>query len=125
MPKQFTQWAEDTLRAKFKKVVVSSTLKHSAAVVKSDTSAGMRIMMKLMEEKGKFALDGTYTLELNAQAPLVVMLEQLYCKDEALAKLVLLQVADAALVQAGIGDPLETMCQRSNELLTSLLTLKL
>lgn len=119
-------WIKESLGERVGEVRVSKRLVGSpAAVVEADKfmTSSMRRLMKAMKKDG--ALDeeapSKQDLEINRRHPLMLQLESARQSQPDLAKLVVEQVYDNALVAAGLLESPQSMLQRMNGLLETVL----
>ena len=118
--KELSVWLKATLGEGIHEVRTSHRLVDSpAVVVESDHSmtGSMRKVLKQMGRGGAAALEMAPDLELNAQHPVVVKLNQLRTTDVPLAELVAHQLFDQARLAAGRLEDPQAMLQRLNQLL--------
>lgn len=119
-------WIKESLGDRVGEVRVSKRLVGSpAAVVEADKfmTSSLRRLMKAMKKDG--ALDNEpaskQDLEINRRHPLMLQLEAARQSQPDLAKLVVEQVLDNALVAAGLLESPQSMLQRMNGLLETVL----
>jgi len=119
-------WLKETLGERVGEVRVSKRLVGSpAAVVEADKfmTSSMRRLMKAMKKDGSSEEEpmSKQDLEINRRHPLMLQLEAARQSQPELAKLVSEQILDNAMVAAGILDSPQSMLQRMNGLLETVL----
>ena len=116
--KDLCQFISDTLGEKVKEVTGSSRLVDSPAVVLNADqmmTASMRRMMKAMQQD--INTGPLVNLEINPRHPLIKNLVSLKDKDVSLAKMVVEQIFDNAMVAAGFMEDPRSMVNRVYDLL--------
>ncbi len=121
-------WLQVALGDKVSTVRTTTRLKSSPAIVVDHESGALRRMMKMVDTQGgatgNMALP-KQVLEVNASHPIMKMLwEMKESGDDDVAKKVMEQVFDNALVTAGLMDDSRAMVPRINELLELVLEAK-
>jgi len=79
-------------------------------------SASYRRIMQMMQAK-KTGQTAKQQVEINSSHPVILKLDKLRTKDESLAKLIVEQIFDNALMQAGLLDDGRVMVPRLNKLM--------
>jgi TNF receptor-associated protein 1 len=106
------------LKDKVSSVKFSNRLVSSPAIVVDHESAAMRKMMKMVDQQaGTHSELGKQKLEVNPDHPIIKNLFMAKDSDPELAKMVIEQVFDNALIAADILDSPRTMLQRINSIL--------
>jgi len=120
------KWIKEKLGARVGTVRVSKRLVSSPAVVLENdrmlTSSMRRILRAT--QKGQEIKPEEQDLEINPRHPVIVRLDKMRAKDEALAIQVAEQVNDNARVAAGLMEDPRAMLKRLNELLEKVLAEK-
>lgn len=119
------KWVKDLLGDRVREVVQSKRLTDSpAAATNADKmmTPSMRRLLRLMKERdgnlgGPEDSNQPVNFELNPKHPLVANIDQLRDKNEALAKDVLQQLFDNAMMAAGFLENPQEMVRRINKLL--------
>ncbi|XP_002123045.2 heat shock protein 75 kDa, mitochondrial-like [Ciona intestinalis] len=126
--KELTDWAKASLDLKVTDVKVTDKLDKHPAMVTVWEMGSVRHFLKsqyLTDPKGLSESERTAlfkpTLQLNAVHPIVMKLTSLKNEDEELAKALLEQLYDNAMVSAGLFEDARPMVNRLNDLLTKVL----
>lgn len=118
----FIAWLKLKLDSRVKDVKISTRLASSPAIITDHESASVRRMMAMVnDQQGQSSMMAKNTLEINPSHPLILQLNKLQDKDEALAVVVAEQIYDNAALAAGLVDDGRTMLPRLNKLLQELL----
>lgn len=115
------EWMESLFIGKFEKITLGNRLVKGSAVALQgahDMGTEVRAYMKAM---GQDIEEQHPHLELNPHNPLIRKLSDLRTKDEPLAQLVAEQIANTALLRAGLLDDYSTLADASQELMERLL----
>ncbi len=116
-----TDWLKNRFDGKFNKVVLGKRLVSGAAVAlhgQDDMGPEMRAYMRAM---GQEIPESHPELELNPKNPLVKKLAEMHHENPELAGLVADQIANTALLRAGMLDDPAQLANTSQELLEKLL----
>lgn len=118
----FTDWVLNELQPRVSKVIISSRLRESPAVVVGDLPSAIRQAYKIMDrEKLNEEMVRNQNLEVNPNHELIVSLNQARKKDPELASQILLQIFENALITADILENLNPTIKRINEIMLKLL----
>lgn len=115
------EWMESLFIGKFEKITLGNRLVKGSAVALQgahDMGPEVRAYMKAM---GQDIEEQHPQLELNPHNPLIRKLSDLRTKDEPLAQLVAEQIANTALLRAGLLDDYSALADASQELMERLL----
>lgn len=115
------EWMESLFIGKFEKVTLGNRLVKGSAVALQgahDMGPEVRAYMKAM---GQDIEEQHPQLELNPHNPLILKLSNLRTKDEPLAQLIAEQIANTALLRAGLLDDYSALADASQELMERLL----
>ncbi|HIJ78352.1 MAG: molecular chaperone HtpG [Desulfobulbaceae bacterium] len=117
-----TKWMKEALGERVKEVVASKRLTDSPAIVVNPDGFVTASMERLMRASGQDGLQpfGAKNLEVNTGHELIKGLAGLKEKDEALAKSVVEQIFDNAMIQAGLMVEPRTMVERTYKILSRL-----
>ena len=115
--KEFSAWVKDVLSDRVSSVKDSDRLVDSPAVVIDHESIAFRRMMMQVDGKNAPRLP-KQTLEINPRHPIMVGLNSIRDSDPELAREVVEQVFDNALVAAGLMNDSRSMLKRVNNILT-------
>jgi molecular chaperone HtpG len=114
-----TSWMKEALGEQVKEVVASKRLTDSPAIVVNPDGFVTASMERLMRASGQDGMQqfGTKNLEVNTGHELIKGLAALREKDEDLAKNVVEQIFDNAMIQAGLMVEPRTMVERTYKIL--------
>ncbi|MDH5298373.1 MAG: molecular chaperone HtpG [Desulfobulbaceae bacterium] len=119
--KGLTAWMKEVLGDKVKSVLESKRLEGSPAIIVHPDGFVTSSMERLMRASGQGQQTfGTKNLEINSRHPLIKGLADLREKEEPLARSVVEQIFDNAMIQAGLMVEPRTMVERSYEILARL-----
>jgi len=116
--KEVAKWMKEVLEGKVSSITESDRLTDSPAIIVDHESASMRRMMKYVDPQRAPDLP-KQQLEINPKHPIIKSLTTLRITNEEIAKLVVEQVYDNALVTAGLLDDARLMIPRLNNLITA------
>uniref|UniRef100_H2YU59 Histidine kinase/HSP90-like ATPase domain-containing protein n=1 Tax=Ciona savignyi TaxID=51511 RepID=H2YU59_CIOSA len=126
--KDLTDWAKAALDVKVTDVKVTDKLDKHPAMVTVWEMGSVRHFLKsqyLTDPKGLSESERTAlfkpTLQLNSNHPIVMKMSKLKTENEELAKALLEQLYDNAMVSAGLFEDARPMVNRLNDLLTKVL----
>jgi len=114
--KEFSKWIKDVLPEKLTTVTETDRLTSTPMIIVDHESASFRRMMKAVDPQNTPELP-RQQIQINPKHPLIVGINELRFKNEALAKDAVEQVFDNALIQAGLIDDGRSMVARINKLL--------
>lgn len=124
----FCLWMKETLKGQIGKVSISKRLTETPAIISGQMSSSMRVMMQMLEQSGQApnmgdlnALSKDQTLELNANHPIIVNLNQLRKNNQPAATLVTRQLLDNVLASSNVPFDLQASTERQYKLLSSYL----
>ncbi|OMJ80328.1 hypothetical protein SteCoe_19424 [Stentor coeruleus] len=121
----FTEWISKELASKVNKVILSSRLRESPAVVVGEMPSALRQAYKLMDrERFNDELIRGQTLEVNPNHELIVLLNNARKSHPELASEILYQVFDNALISADIIENMNPVLKRVNSIMLRLLKAK-
>jgi HSP90 family molecular chaperone len=115
-----TKWIKEVLGAKVKEVGESKRLVDSPAIVVNPDGFLTSSMERVMRASGQgngLQEFGTKNLEINSKHPLIKNLATLREKDEEFARVVVAQIFDNALIQAGLVVDSRSMVERTYQIL--------
>eukprot|EP01038_Epipyxis_sp_PR26KG_P005772 gene5772-7969_t len=120
--KEFCTWLAKSLGNRVRKVIVSTRLSDSPAIITDHESAALRKMLKMVDQaetgKGAAYVDvPPQTLEINPNHPIVVGLFSIREKSSSTANMIAEQLLDNCLIAAGLVDDPRYMLQRINKLM--------
>lgn len=114
----FTEWVKNECKPIVDKVIISTRLKDSPAVVIGDMPSALRQVYKLMErEKHSETMVKNQILEVNPNSEIIIRLNQVRKSDPEVAKDIVSQILDNALLNAGIMENPINMIKRINRIL--------
>ncbi|CAG9329686.1 unnamed protein product [Blepharisma stoltei] len=114
----FVEWIKNETMPIVDKVIVSSRLKDSPAVVTGEMPSAVRQVYKLMDrEKHTSAMTRNQTFEINTNHEIIIKLNEVRKTDPELAKDIISQVLDNALLNAGIMESPVNMIKRLNRVM--------
>lgn len=114
-----TKWMKEVLGERVKEVSESKRLVDSPAIIVNPDgflTASMERIMRASSQDGPQEF-GAKNLEINTGHPLIKDLADLRVKDETLARLIVEQIHDNAMVQAGLMVEPRTMVERNYQIL--------
>ena len=114
-----TKWMQEVLGERVKEVSESKRLVDSPAIIVNPDgfmTASMERIMRASSVDGPKEF-GAKNLEINTGHPLIKDLADLRVKDETLARLIVEQIHDNAMVQAGLMVEPRTMVERNYQIL--------
>ena len=121
----FTEWVSKELAPKVSKVVMSSRLKESPAVVVGEMPSALRQAYKLMDkERHSPDMGRGQNIEINPNHELIVQINEARKNDPELASELIQQVLDNALITADIIDNYNPTIKRINQIMLKLLKVK-
>ncbi len=119
---KFSTWMSETLGESVGKVTVSSRLTSSPAAALLPADAPSPQVRMMLEQMGQPVPEIKASLEVNPSHALVTGLDQLRDSDPALANLVAKQMADSALLAAGMVENPTELLKRNQEVLERLVS---
>ena len=117
---KFSEWMAELLKDDVAKVQVSSRLTNSPAAALLPEDAPSPQVRAMMAQMGQELPETKASLEINPSHTLVTGLDKLRDSDPALAELVAHQIADSALIAAGMVDSPVKILARNQEVLERL-----
>lgn len=121
----FTDWVGNELRPKVSKVILSTRLRDTPAIVVGEMPSALRQAYKFMEqEKISEELIKNQHLEINPNHEIIVKLNSIRKSHPELASEILAQLLDNALITADIIDNYNPIVRRVNKLILKLLNTK-
>jgi HSP90 family molecular chaperone len=121
----FTEWVTKELKAKVNKVILSSRLRESPAVVVGEMPSALRQAYKLMDrDRFNDEMVRGQNLEINPNHELIVLLNNARKSHPELASEILSQVFDNALISADIIENMNPVLKRVNSIMLRLLKAK-
>ncbi len=114
-------WMQEVLAGKVKEVKESKRLSGSPAIIVNPDGFLTSSMERVMRASGQAMPDlGRKVLEINTSHPLLKGLNNLRASDEPLAKSVVEQIFDNAMIQAGLTVESRSMVERTYKILARL-----
>ena len=118
----FTDWVSKELQPHVGKVIISSRLRESPAVVVGDMPSALRQAYKLMDkERYSDEMARNQNIEINPSHELIINLNSIRKENPELASEVLHQIYDNALITADILENFNPSIKRMNSLMLKLL----
>jgi len=114
-----TKWMKEVLAERVKEVCESKRLVDSPAIIVNPDgfmTASMERIMRASSPDGPKDF-GAKNLEINPSHPLIKDLAELRIKDEALARVIVAQIHDNAMIQAGLLVDPRSMVERNYQIL--------
>ncbi len=114
-----TKWMKEVLAERVKEVCESKRLVDSPAIIVNPDgfmTASMERIMRASSPDGPKDF-GAKNLEINPSHPLIKGLAELRVKDEALARMIVAQIHDNAMIQAGLLVDPRSMVERNYQIL--------
>ncbi len=113
-----TKWMKEVLGDKVKEVNESKRLVDSPAIIVNPDGFMTSTMERIMQAQSQgIPQPGGKNLEINTSHPLVKGLVDMRMKDEEFAKIIVAQVLDNALIQAGLLTESREMVERNYKIL--------
>jgi TNF receptor-associated protein 1 len=113
-----TKWMKEVLGDKVKEVSESKRLVDSPAIVVNPDGFMTSTMERIMQAQSQgIPQPGGKNLEINSSHPLVKGLVEMRMKDEEFAKIIVAQILDNALIQAGLLTESREMVERNYKIL--------
>jgi len=119
--KEYLEWFSDSLIGRASGVKASTRLADSPALIADSGAVAYRKMMRMVSPESHASQPQLYDLEVNLAHPIIQKLNEIRETDKDLAKLVVDQVYDDALVAAGLMDDARLMVPRMNKILAKAL----
>jgi HSP90 family molecular chaperone len=121
----FTDWVSNELRPKVSKVILSTRLRDTPAIVVGEMPSALRQAYKFMQQdKGSNEMVKNQHLEINPNHEIIVNLNGIRKTHPDLASEILAQILDNALITADIIENYNPMVKRVNGLMLRLLKTK-
>lgn len=118
---ELENWLKDTLADRFEKISLSGRLVSSPALVTQNAHAPSPQIREYMKAMGQELPDMKPVLELNPRNPLVRNLASLQKTQPELASLIAGQLADSALLTAGLLDNPAELAKKSEQIMEKLM----
>jgi len=119
--KNLSAWIKESLGGRVSNVKTSNRLVDSPAIIVDHESAAFRRMMKYVDPQRAPQLP-KQQLEINPGHEIIMKLNTTRVSNPDLAKLIVEQIFDDALVSAGLMDDSRSMLPRINKILVQLLS---
>jgi len=116
---EFSKWMKDVLVDKITTVTDTERLSTTPMIIVDHESASFRRMMKSVDPQNTPDLP-KQQVQINARHPLIVSCNTLRATDDVLAREVIEQIFDNALIQAGLVDDGRSMVPRIQKLMERL-----
>lgn len=115
-----TKWMKETLGDKVKEVLESKRLVDSPAIIVNPDgfmTSSMERIMRAQSQDGGLQQFGSKNLEINTGHQLIKDLADLRVKDDTFAKVIVAQIFDNAMIQAGLIVEPRALVERNYEIL--------